>query len=94
MLDDPPEYLRNKNSLAQAIEEFYEKSNVETIENHGDLVLNYRKSHDFRFAFRGTDIPITVLGKTQGEYTISTINSERSLFFVKKNDLKDFLYSF
>lgn len=94
MFDEPPEFLKIENSVAEAIEDFYETSEIEKIERYGDAILEYRKSHDFRFAFRGTDIPATIVGKSQGKYAISSLNSEKSLFYFSDSDIRYFLYSF
>lgn len=69
----PPKVLDTyaEATLAESISAFYEKASDELSDSIFEEMLTYRKSHDVRFAFRGSDIPSVVIGTWCGQLTIS-----------------------
>ncbi|OUL97926.1 hypothetical protein A8M77_34425 [Variovorax sp. JS1663] len=70
--DAPPTYLPKRESLAAAVESFYE----DVLDSELDIVeedlFQYRSRHDLRFAFRGTDVPSILIGSWRGDITLSS----------------------
>ena len=70
--DAPPTYLPKRESLARAVESFYEDALEGELDNVEEDLFQYRSRHDLRFAFRGTDVPSVWIGRWQGEITLSS----------------------
>lgn len=70
--DAPPNYLPVRESLAAAIESFYESALDSELDQVEEDLFQYRAHHDLRFAFRGTDVPSVLLGSWQGNATLSS----------------------
>ena len=70
--DAPPRYLPKCRSLAAAVESFYEDASNSELDIVEEDLFQYRSHHDLRFAFRGTDVPSVLIGRWQGEVTLSS----------------------
>ncbi|PNG52886.1 MULTISPECIES: DUF637 domain-containing protein [unclassified Variovorax] len=60
-----------RGSLATAVESFYENASDAELDVVEEDLFQYRSRHDLGFAFRGTDVPSVLIGRWQGEVTLS-----------------------
>lgn len=70
---DAPRFLNDSGALAESIDNFYQHATDVEIEKFGDELFDYRKVHDFRFGFRGTNVPSILLGRWHDSITISSV---------------------
>ena len=70
--DAPPTYLPKRESLAAAIESFYDNALDSELNLVEEDLFEYRSHHDLRFGFRGTDVPSVLIGSWQGGPTVSS----------------------
>jgi hypothetical protein len=69
ILNEKCPLVSNNKSIACIIDEFYES--LDEFDNTVDLVYDYRKKHDIRFALRGVDVNNVVIGLNKNIHTIS-----------------------
>lgn len=77
--DELPSCVEKRTSIAPALENFYDGLEVDDSEECEQILeelFKYRSQHDFRFAFRGQDIPTIYIGKNENAYEISCAEEE------------------
>lgn len=85
--DEPPKWLPETVTLANATEAFYNTAPDDLVDSAWDEVYSYRTRHDLRFAFRGADIPSVLIGRWHGMDTVSTPSNSNLAFQI---DLPNF----